>query len=71
MSATLQDQAHGHRGVSVRVDLASALDGLANDRWRHAQEADQLGHPDWGAVFGRAAEILHELATELRRAVGT
>lgn len=55
----------------VRVDLASALDGLANDRWRHAQEADQLGHPDWGAVFGRAAEILHELASDLRRAVGT
>ena len=62
-SLSLRDQ--------VRADLAATYDGLANVRDAHALEARALGRADLEAVFARAAEILHELASELRRAVGT
>lgn len=62
-SLSLRDQ--------VRADLAATYDGLANVRDAHALEARALGRTDLEAVFLRAAEILHELASELRRAVGT
>lgn len=55
----------------VRADLAATYDGLANARDAHAREARALGRADLEAVFLRAAEILHGLASELRRAVGT
>jgi hypothetical protein len=62
-SLSLRDQ--------VRADLAATYDGLANARWGHALEARERGYDDAEAIFARAAEILHELASELRRAVGT
>jgi hypothetical protein len=62
-SLSLRDQ--------VRADLAATYDGLANARDGHAREARALGRTDLEAIFLRATEILHELASELRRTVGT
>jgi hypothetical protein len=62
-SLSLRDQ--------VRADLAATYDGLANARDAHAREARALGYPDVEAVFLRATEILHGLATDERKAVGT
>ncbi len=62
-SLSLRDQ--------VRADVAATLDGLANARWSQSCDAARRGYDEAAAILGRTAEVLHELATELRRAVGT
>lgn len=62
-SLSLRDQ--------VRADVAATLDGLANARWSQSQDAARRGYDEASAILGRGAEVLHELACGLRRAVGT
>jgi len=62
-SLSLRDQ--------VRADVAATLDGLANARWSQSCDAARRDYDEASAILGRTAEVLHELASELRRAVGT